>query len=74
AGTHKQVENGVLLSDLYPHPEKPIPPDQRGGSAMFGSIVSFPVQGAAFQYMRDHGVRSFDREIERLLKELLSQE
>ena len=71
AGTHKQVEKGVLLSDLYPHPDRLIPPSQRSGTMMAG-IVSFPVQGAAMQYMRNHGVRAFDRQIESMLKELLA--
>lgn len=72
AGIHKQVQKGALLSDLYLHPETPIAPGQKGQGYASFSIVSFPVQGAALQYIRNHGVRAFDRAIEGLLKELLS--
>ncbi len=71
AGIHSQVEKGVLLSDLYPHPERPIPPSQRSGT-MIGMTVSFPVRNAAFQYMHDHGARALNRAIEDLLKNLLA--
>lgn len=72
AGTHKQVEKGVLLSDLFPHPDKPPLPSQQQSGMAIGRIASIPVQQAAFQYTRDHGARAYDRHIEDLLKQLLA--
>jgi hypothetical protein len=69
AGIHEQVQKGVLLSDLFPHPEKPWKPT--GGYATVRT-VSFPVQQAAFRYMHDHGARALDQAIEGLLKDLLA--
>jgi hypothetical protein len=69
AGIHEQVQKGVLLSDLFPHPEKPWKP--AGGYATV-RVVSYPVQQAAFHYMHDHGVRALDHAIEGLLKDLLA--
>ncbi|MGB0066186.1 MAG: hypothetical protein WBP85_17220, partial [Terracidiphilus sp.] len=71
AGIHAQVKKGVLLSDLYSHPERPAPPDQRSGVVM-ARIVSMPVQNAALQYMHDHGARALNHAIEDLLKNLLA--
>jgi len=72
AGVHKQFQKGVLLSDLYPHPETPIAPGQKGQGYASAGIVSFPVQGAAIQYARSHGARAFDRMIEHSLGDLLT--
>ncbi len=69
AGIHEQVQKGVLLSDLFPHPEKPWKP---AGGYMTARVVSYPVQQAAFRYMHDHGARALDHAIERLLKDLLA--
>lgn len=70
AGIHKQVQKGVLLSDLIQHPEKPREPGTAEGHVTVG-LVSYPVQQAAFRYMRDHGTRAFDHAVERLLRDLL---
>jgi hypothetical protein len=69
AGIHEQVQKGVLLSDLFPHPEKPWKPT--GGYAAVRT-VSFPVQQAAFRYAHDHGARALDHAVEDLLKDLLA--
>jgi hypothetical protein len=71
AGIHEQVQKGVLLSDLYPHPEKPRAPGT-GKAYMTSRIVSFPVQQAAMRYMHDHGARALDHAIEDLLKNLIA--
>jgi hypothetical protein len=69
AGIHEQVQKGVLLSDLFPHPEKPW---KRAGGYMAARVVSYPVQQAAIRYMHDHGARALDHAIEGLLKGLLA--
>jgi hypothetical protein len=69
AGIHEQVQKGVLLSDLFPHPEKPWKPT--GGYASV-RVVSYPVQQAASHYMHDHGARALDHAIDGMLKDLLA--
>jgi hypothetical protein len=69
AGIHKQVQKGVLLSDLFPHPEKPWKPT---GGYVTARTVSFPVQEAASRYMQEHGARALDRAVAGLLKDLLA--
>jgi hypothetical protein len=72
-GTRELVKKGELLSDRIKDPSKPPAP---GSEKPHVSAVSVhmmppnPVQQAALQYMRAHGVRALNRAIEDLLKEL----
>ncbi len=72
-GIHAQVQKGVLLSDRFPHPEKPLAPSHEQRSfAEVRSVPPNPVQQAAFRYMHDHGARALNHAIEGLLKDLLA--
>jgi hypothetical protein len=71
AGIHAQAQKGVLLSDLISQPEKPTASVAAHGFVT-ARIVSFPVQQAAFRYVRDHGDRALNRAIEEVLKNLLN--
>jgi hypothetical protein len=72
AGIHAQVQKGVLVSDLFDHPQKSPVLGVGGRSYATLQLVTFPVQQAANRYIHDHGDRAFDREVENLLKELLT--
>jgi hypothetical protein len=71
SGIHTEAQKGVLLSDLIPHPEKPPAPGTEKGYVT-ARTVSYPLQQAASRYMGDHGARAFDRAIESLLNDLLT--
>jgi hypothetical protein len=71
-GIHAQVQKGVLLSDRFPHPEKPPAPGHEQRSVLVSRFVSYPVQQAAFCYMHDHGARALDHAIEGLLQDLIA--
>lgn len=69
-GTRELMKKGQRMSDFYKDPTKP--PSR--GSATFSVSVRQappnPVDIAAMNYMRDHGVRAFNTAIEGLLKDL----
>jgi uncharacterized protein YjiS (DUF1127 family) len=69
-GTRDLVIKGQQLSDMYKNPSKQPAPGSEKSYVTARVMPPNPVQQAALQYMREHGVHALNRAVESLLKDL----
>jgi hypothetical protein len=70
-GARERMSNNMLMSDLYKRAQQKPPSSSAGRAYLSVGVSSNPVETAATQYIRDHGVVAFSNSVETMLNTLL---